>query len=113
MGLGTNGLEAIDDAVDELSGELAGIDKNPRVAAVSGEKIYLDRGKGLLKVGDKFQVVHHGQPIRDHENQVIGYEETEVGEIEVVEVHDLMSVARAISKAGQIGRGDLAKPAKH
>ena len=45
--------------------------------------------------------------------QVIGREESEVGEIEVVKVTDMMTIAKIVRKAGTIARGDLAKAAKH
>lgn len=114
MGLGTNDLEAIKDAVEELIEELTDKDDGLRVAAVSGETVYLDIGaKGGIKNGDRFQVIHLVKEIRNRHGQVIGHEETEVGEIEIIEVRDLMSIARTVRKAGSIERGDLAKPAKH
>ncbi len=114
MGLGTNGLEAISDAVEELIGELALKAEDVRVAAVFDEKIYLDVGaNGGMKAGSRFQVVHLGDPIRDRDGQVIGYKEDEVGEIEVSEVQPMMSLCRIVQKAGPISRGDMAKPAKH
>jgi len=114
MGLGTNGLEAINDAVEELIDVLIEKDDGLRVAAVSGEKVYLDIGsKGAIKEGDRFQVVHLGQEIRNRHGEVIGHEEAEVGEIEVVKVTELMSIAKVVRQAGKMERGDLAKPAKN
>jgi hypothetical protein len=114
MGLGTNGLEAISDAVEELVDELAAKAEDIRVAAISGEKVYLDVGSsGGMQVGNRYQVVHLGQPIRDRDGQTIGHQESEVGEIEVTEVREMMSICRIVTKAGDIARGDLVKPAKH
>jgi hypothetical protein len=115
MGIGKNGLGAIRDAVAELveaMPEKAG--NGVRVAAVSGEKVYLDVGaRAGLQEGDLFQVRHRGEPVRDRFGQIIGFEETETGEIKVVEVRELMSVAEFVGQAGQAGRGDLVVPAKH
>ena len=114
MGLGSNGLEAINDAVQELIESLSSLDTDVRVASVAEDKLYLDAGSnGGIKVGNRFQVLHQGQAIRDKDGQLIGYEEKEVGEIEVVEVKQLMSIAKIVNKVGDMTRGDLAKPAKH
>jgi len=113
MGLGTNGLEAINDAVEELIDELASKDDGLRVATASGNTVYIDIGsKGGVKVGETFQVIHLGKEIRNRNGLIIGYEETEVGEIEVTHVKELMSIAKILSKVGEIKRGDLVKPAK-
>lgn len=114
MGLGTNGLEAINDAVEELIEELADKDDGLRVAAVNENTVYLDIGsKGGIKVGETFQVVSLGKEIKNRHGQVIGYEETEAGEIKVTQVKELMSIAKVLRQAGKIKRGDLVKPAKH
>ena len=114
MGLGSNGLEAIADAVEELMDELAMRSEDIRVAAVADDKVYLDVGaEGGMKAGNRYQVTHLGDAIRDRDGQVIGYQESEVAEIETAEVRPLMTVCKIIQKAGPISRGDLAKPAKH
>ena len=114
MGLGSNGLEAIEDAVEELITSLSEIKSEIHVAAVNGEKVYLDAGKGRgLVEGSTLEVIHQEAPIRDQAGQTIGYEETEVGEIEVVEIRPLLSVARVVRHASHISRGDVVRPAKH
>lgn len=114
MGLGSNGLEAIGDAVEELTEVLLQKDDGVRVAAVIGEKVYLDIGSdGGIKVGDRFQIIHRGREIRNRHGQVIGYQESEVGEVEVTEARDQLSIAKIVTQAGQFARGDQAKPAMH
>jgi hypothetical protein len=114
MGLGTNGLEAIRDAVEELIDALLEKDDGVRIAAVSGEKIFLDIGSdGGIKSGDRFQVIHRGKEIRNRHGEVIGYEESEVGEIEVTEVRLQLSIAKAVNQAGEFTRGDQARAAQH
>ncbi len=114
MGLGSNGMEAIHDAVEELIDDLSGKPSTLHVAAVVGEKIYLDLGAtGGMKAGNRYQVVHAGQVIRDKDGQVIGHDEAEVAEIEITDVQPLLSVAKIVGKAGAVARGDTAKPAKH
>ena len=66
MGLGSNGLEAITDAVEELIENLSALDADVHVATLGEGKIYLDVGSnGGIKVGDHFQVLHPGPAIRD------------------------------------------------
>lgn len=114
MGQGSNGTEAIADAVEDLISNLSTLDTDIHVAGVGEDKIYLDAGSnGGVKVGSRFQVVHQGQAIRDRDGQLIGYEEKEIGEVEVTEIKPMMCIAKVINKAGEVTRGDLAKPAKH
>ena len=115
MGLGANGMEAINDAVEELVEEMAEkVGNGVLVAAATADKVYLDVGtRAGIKKGARFEVVSRGKPVRDRHGQVIGYEETEAGEIEVVEVREFLSVAKVVRKVGKISRGDHAKPAKH
>jgi hypothetical protein len=114
MGLGSNFLEAIDDAVEEMTEELSTVDQGIYVAAVAGEKIYLDAGSDSgMKAGARYQVVHLGEAIRDQGGVVIGRQETEVGELEVTDVRPSLSIARMVQKGGAVARGDIIKPAKH
>lgn len=112
-GLGRNGLEAIRDAVDELTSALASSDRSVCVAAVAGDTVYLDVGAGAgLRVGDRFAIIGRGAPIRNRDGQIIGFEESDVGEIEVAEVKELMTVAKLTHKAGAVKRGDVARAAQ-
>ena len=114
MGVGKNHGEAIEDAVQELSLTLGEVDDGLHVAAVSGDKIYLDVGsKGGVAEGQRYQILHLGEKILSRDGQVLGYDETEVGEVEIVDVREYLSIAKAIHKSGEISRGDIAKPAKH
>ena len=114
MGLGANGLEAINDAVEDLITNLSSLDNDMHVAGIGEDKIYLDSGaNGGIKVGSRFEVMRQGKAIRGKDGELIGYDEKQVGEIEVTEVKPLMSVAKVVSKTGDMARGDLAKPAAH
>jgi curli biogenesis system outer membrane secretion channel CsgG len=114
MGLGANSSEAINEAVEDLIVDLGEKQPDPYVAAVSGEKIYLDVGAGSgLKVGDSFAVVRADAPVRDRDGNIIGRQETEVGEIEVTEIAPTMCVAKVVHKVADVSRGDIARPAKH
>ncbi len=114
MGLGANANEAINEAVEELIVELADKQPDPYVAAVTGEKIYLDVGAANgLKVGDAFQVVRVEASVRDRDGNIIGKQESEVGEIEVVEIRPQMCIAKVVHKVSDVARGDIARPARH
>ncbi|MDD4890638.1 MAG: hypothetical protein PHU85_12005, partial [Phycisphaerae bacterium] len=111
MGLGVNGMEAINDAVDELVLTLARLRTEPRIAAAFRDKIYLDVGDSEAKVGQQFEVIRQDSPVRDRSGQVIGHEETSLGQIEVTEVKPLMSIAKVLHGAG-FARGQLCRPMK-
>ena len=114
MGLGANRRDAIEDAVEELVVELAERGGEIRVAAVRDDRVYVEAGKHSgLAVGTRLQVIHPGERIRDQNGMVIGFHETEVGEVEVVEVHDLYSIATPITTSQALRRGDVVRPAKH
>jgi hypothetical protein len=115
MGLGSNALEAIQDAVEELLYELANKDEGIRVAYVSDNgKVYLDVGKyGDIKVGQVYQVTRHDKTIRDRDGQIIGADETEIGEIQITQVQEDMSIAKIVHQNGKIERGDIVKKGKH
>lgn len=116
VGIGRNGLESIEDAVDELVSEMAQINPVISIAAVDADKkmVYLDIGeRGGVEVGHRYQVIHRGEPIHDQQGLIIGYEESEAGEVEIVEVRPLLSVAKVILKSSDIQRGDILHPAQH
>ncbi|MBT3278100.1 MAG: hypothetical protein HN909_08680 [Phycisphaerales bacterium] len=109
MGLGTNDLEAINDAVEVLIEELAEKDDGIRVAAVSGDTVYFDIGsKGGIKAGDSFQIIQKDKEILNQHGQVIGHAETVVGKVRVSEVKEQMSIAKVLTKSGNIARGNIA-----
>ena len=58
-------------------------------------------------------MVHPGKAIRNRSGVVIGHDESEVGEVEIVEVRKLMSVAKVVTSGAKIQRGDLARLARH
>ncbi len=114
VGLGINRLEAIQDAVNELTIALSEVDDGIRVAGVSGNKIFLDIGSnGDVEVGQRLQLVHLGDEIRNHNGIVIGQDESEVAEVEIIEVREMMSVARLVTEGATVQQGDLARPAQH
>lgn len=114
MGLGATRSDAIRDAVDELVDELAEHDSEIRVAAVAEQRVYLDVGEQSgLQPGARLQVLRPGVAIRDRDGAIIGYDETEAGEVEVVEIRHLYSIAKPVATVQPLQRGDFVRPAHH
>lgn len=80
-----------------------------RVATVSGDKVYINRGsEDGVAVGDVFEVWRFGEPIIDPDTgQELGKEESKVGEIEVTSVQAKMSICKINS--GEAAKGDMIK----
>jgi curli biogenesis system outer membrane secretion channel CsgG len=80
-----------------------------RVASVSGNDIYINRGSSDgVSVGAHFTVVRFGEPIIDPDTgQELGKMESEVGVIEVVSVQAKLSICKLVS--GEAAAGDMIK----
>jgi len=93
--------------VSELADKLA-FAVEGYVAGVSGETVYIDLGQesGIVE-GIKFEVVRldKDNPFKKGE-KIIGYPETEVGQIEITGVRKEMSLAKIINKVMAIQEGD-------
>ncbi|MBU4511112.1 CsgG/HfaB family protein, partial [bacterium] len=93
--------------VSELADKLA-FAVEGYVAGVSGETVYIDLGQasGIVE-GIKFEVVRldKDNPFKKGEI-IIGYPETEVGQIEITGVRKEMSLAKIINKVMAIQEGD-------
>jgi len=80
------------------------------VVGVAGETVYIDLGQnaGIVE-GVKFEVVRldKERPFKKGE-KIIGYPETEVGEIEITKVRKGMSLAKITNKIMDIQEGDKA-----
>lgn len=99
-----NGLsQKVSELADKLAFAVEGY-----VAGVSGETVYINLGQesGIVE-GIKFEVVRldKDHPFKMGE-RIIGYPETEVGQIEVTKVRKEMSLARVIKKLMDIQEGD-------
>jgi len=75
-------------AIDVMDNIIKTVDKKPwvaNVAKVSGDKIYINAGKkSNLELGTKLSVYKQGDKI-EFNGQFLGFEETKVGEAEVVD----------------------------
>ena len=98
------------EVIGELVDRIAVSAYPPKVAEFNEERqlAYLNYGDVLFEKGDELTVYVRGEPITDIDTgQVIGYERTTVGQLEVVEVLDKMSLAKLVS--GQAPKGALCR----
>jgi curli biogenesis system outer membrane secretion channel CsgG len=98
--------------VDELAVKAGGMSTYVgfgRVASVSGDNIYINRGSSDgVNVGDRFTVIRFGDAIIDPDTgQELGKMESEVGVIEVVSVQAKLSICKLVS--GEAAQGDMIK----
>jgi hypothetical protein len=109
VGLGATNREAVEDAIANLVDDLAEKDSGLRVAAVvSKDKVFLDMGtRSGIKVNDTFDVIRQGKTIRNRHGQLLGHDESTIGQVRVTEVRDLLSVAKVVKSSKPIARGDL------
>ena len=95
--------QKVSDLADKLAFAVEGY-----VAGVSGETVYIDLGQasGIVE-GIKFEVVRldKDNPFKKGE-KIIGYPETEVGQIEITGVRKEMSLAKITNKVMAIQEGD-------
>ena len=109
---GTTQLEALNaacqNAAENFLKELDSV--NPfraRIAEISGEDVYIDRGSldGLRK-GETLIVAREGAPIVVN-GKIVAVKQTEVGKIKVVEVNSDYAVCK--KQSGEIHKGDVVK----
>lgn len=111
FGLGGNSLLAMEDAVEELVSECRSIPNPPRIAAVDADRVFLDLGEAdQVRPGQHFRYLTPGREIRNAAGQVIGNTDEEGGELEIVKVEPLMSVAKVTREAAQPVVGGIVEP---
>ena len=78
-----------------------------RIAEISGEDVYIDRGSlDGLRRGEVLIVAREGEPIVVN-GKVVAVKQTEVGKIKVVEVNSDYAVCK--KQSGEIHKGDIVK----
>lgn len=83
-----------------------------KVVDADGTVVYLNRGEGSgLKVGDRLQVLRQDGEMRDPDTgESLGFRETRVGTIEVVELLPKVARAQILEAQSPPSRGMLARP---
>jgi hypothetical protein len=103
--------DALTSGVQFIVGKLETLPCPPwrsRISNVVGDQIYITGGKNAgVRVGDRFEVSHPGEPIVDPETgEVLGYTETKVGVIQVQTVQEKFSIAMVVEGQG-FAKGDF------
>jgi len=77
----------------------------------SGDRVYISRGSDAgYQIGDNLRVIHRGGAIRHPLTQeIIGYDESTVGQVRVVETLPKMTIAEITSSSGQVAAGDIVR----
>jgi len=106
--LGEATRRAANNAIVELAKAIESIPWEGGVLDVKGpDKVFIDAGQDLnLKAGDRFRVVRRGDAIKDAEGNVVGYDDTEAGIIELTQVQAKMSIAKVVEGDGPTKAGD-------
>lgn len=99
--------EAVEDIVDQFvekaEGMKSSLASTAKIALVKDGKVYINIGAGMdVKQGDVFEVVRQGEAIIDPDTGLELDRETEVvGEIQVIEVKDKVSVCKILSGSAE------------
>ncbi|MCK6575022.1 CsgG/HfaB family protein [Myxococcota bacterium] len=106
--LGTATRKACEKALAALTAKLDTLPWEGEVANVAGpEKVFIDAGANVdLQPGARFRVIHRGAPVTGADGSVIGFDDTEAGVVEVVQVQEKMSIARVVEGEGPKKAGD-------
>lgn len=98
--LGVATREAADKAIAKLIEAMKVIPWEAPVAGGSGDKVFIAAGEDSnVRKGDRFKFISRGDPITDMEGNPIGFDETEIGWVEVQLVQPKMSVARIVERS--------------
>lgn len=99
--------EAVEDIADKFVEKAEGLKSSlassAKIALVKDGKVYINAGSGMdVKVGDVYEVIRLGEPIIDPDTGLELDRETEVvGEIQVIEVKDKVSICKILSGDAQ------------
>jgi TolB-like protein len=97
--------DALTKGVGELADKLA-FSRKGDVVGVEGDTLYISLGwqEGVLE-GTRFEVVRLGEPLMIGD-QILGYKETHVAEVEVIRAREKNAIAQVVRRSGDIEKGD-------
>jgi curli biogenesis system outer membrane secretion channel CsgG len=91
-------IAAINKGIFDLVQQIGANAASGSVVTVKGSKIYLNMGKGAVKVGERLNVFSKGEALIDPETGLsLGGEEEKIGQVEVTSVKKKYSIARVVS----------------
>lgn len=100
---------AINEGVYDLIAQVGARPASGSVVKSDAKGIYLNMGAGTVQVGERLSVVRPGEALIDPETGMnLGSEETQIGAVEVIQVQDKFSIARA-SGGGAPKAGDMVR----
>jgi curli biogenesis system outer membrane secretion channel CsgG len=104
----------VDNAVSWIAKELSKIPWEGRVIKAEDEKVYINGGRELgMRDGIVLDVIRLGDALIDPETGLsLGYEETEIGRVEVVEVRKKYSIGKPLF-GKRILSGDVVRVSSH
>ena len=90
-------IAAIHKGIYELIGEIGAQPASGSVIRVSGSKVYLNLGSGIVNIGDKLDVYSVGEELIDPETGIsLGSEEEIIGALQITDVKEKYSLAQAM-----------------
>jgi hypothetical protein len=100
--IGQASREAVQDAVSKVIGSIGGSWKGTVIKVSPENKVTVNGGENAgIVLGDVFQIVRKGEEMKDPETgEVLGAEETVVGEIKISDIKPKYSVGDIISGSG-------------
>ncbi len=107
--LGAATRQAADNAIAKLTEGIKVMPWQGKIINVKAEKVFIDGGAALnLKKGDRFRIVHRGEAITGPSGEVMGYDETDGGWVELTSVQEKMSIGKVI-EGEPPKKGDLVR----
>jgi curli biogenesis system outer membrane secretion channel CsgG len=102
-------IAGINQGVYELAKEIGVKPARGSVVKVDGDRVWLNIGGEGVKRGDRLELKSKGEELIDPETGIsLGSSTTTLGRVEVIQVEDRFSIARALDLSGTPSRGDLA-----
>jgi len=99
--------QRLEDAAAALVARMTSVIYPIEIIRVEGDRIFINRGEGVVMPGDRLEVLALGAELRDPQSgESLGESETPVGLAEIIEVSPKFSVARLVA-------GGLRASAKH
>jgi curli biogenesis system outer membrane secretion channel CsgG len=102
-------IAGINEGVYELAKEIGVQPGQGSVVKVEGDRVWLNRGRGVVAEGDELEVRSKGEELIDPETGIsLGSSDETLGRVRVVRVEDRFSIARDVDLSRMPERGDVA-----
>jgi curli biogenesis system outer membrane secretion channel CsgG len=103
-------IAGINQGVYELAREIGVKPARGSVVKVDGDRVWLNIGGEGIERGDRFELKSKGEELIDPETGIsLGSSTTTLGRVEVIQVEERFSIARALDLSGTPSRSDVAE----